>query len=146
MHAPIETPAATDLPRMLEVWEAAVRATHDFLEEHDIQVLKPLLIEQYFPSLVLTCIRGADGQVAGFLGYAAGKVEMLFVDPQAHGQGIGSRLLQDAVTRLGADRVDVNEQNPKALGFYLAQGFTLDSRSPLDGGGRPFPILHLLLA
>ena len=146
MHAPIETPSAADLPRMLEVWEAAVRATHDFLEEHDIQVLKPLLIEQYFPSLTLTCIRGADGLVAGFLGYAAGKVEMLFVDPQAHGQGIGSRLLQDAVTRLGADRVDVNEQNPRALGFYLAQGFIVDSRSPLDGGGRPFPILHLLLA
>jgi len=146
MQAPVETPTAADLPRMLEVWEAAVRATHDFLEEHDIQVLKPLLAEQYFPSLALSCIRGADGRVAGFLGYAAGKVEMLFVDPQAHGQGIGRRLLQDAVTRLGADRVDVNEQNPRALGFYRAQGFIVDSRSPLDGGGRPFPILHLRLA
>lgn len=139
----IETPSATDFPRLLEVWEAAVRATHDFLEEHDIQLLKPLLIEQYFPQVQLGCIRSEDGKISGFLGHAEGKVEMLFVDPQNHGTGIGRALLSDAVTRLGATQVDVNEQNPKALGFYLSQGFEVESRSPLDGGGRPFPILHL---
>lgn len=146
MPHPIETPRATDFPRLLEVWEAAVRATHDFLEEHDIQLLKPLLIEQYFPQVQLSCMRGDDGTIAGFLGYAEGKVEMLFVDPQHHGMGIGRALLNDAVTRLGANQVDVNEQNPKALGFYLSQGFAVAGRSPLDGGGRPFPILHLRLA
>ena len=146
MPHPIETPRATDFPRLLEVWEAAVRATHDFLEEHDIQLLKPLLIEQYFPQVQLNCMRGDDGTIAGFLGYAEGKVEMLFVDPLHHGMGIGRALLSDAVTRLGAHQVDVNEQNPKALGFYLSQGFAVAGRSPLDGGGRPFPILHLRLA
>jgi putative acetyltransferase len=146
MPHPIETPRATDFPRLLEVWEAAVRATHDFLEEHDIQLLKPLLIEQYFPLVQLSCIRGDDGTIAGFLGYVEGKVEMLFVDPQYHGMGIGRALLNDAVVRLGASQVDVNEQNPKALGFYLSQGFAVEGRSPLDGGGRPFPILHLRLA
>lgn len=70
---------------------------------------------------------------------------MLFVDPDSHGQGIGKRLLADAVTRLGAQAVDVNEQNPRALGFYLGQGFRVECRSPLDDGGRPFPLLHLRL-
>tara|TARA_R110000868_G_scaffold395160_1_gene666720 strand:+ start:104 stop:565 length:462 start_codon:yes stop_codon:yes gene_type:complete len=141
----IETPSTTDFPRLLEVWEAAVRATHDFLEEHDIQLLKPLLIEQYFPQVQLSCIRGEAGKISGFLGHAEGKVEMLFVDPQDHGTGVGRALLSNAVTRLGATQVDVNEQNPKALGFYLSQGFVVEGRSPLDGGGRPFPILHLRL-
>ncbi|MBD9482651.1 GNAT family N-acetyltransferase [Pseudomonas sp. PDM14] len=145
MPNPIETPASADFPRMLEVWEAAVRATHDFLEEADIQLLKPLLVEQYFPQLQLSGIRAADGRVVGFLGFAEGKVEMLFVDPLAHGTGIGKALLRDAIERLGATQVDVNEQNPKALGFYLSQGFTVQRRSPLDDGGRPFPILHLAL-
>ncbi|WP_339461262.1 GNAT family N-acetyltransferase [Pseudomonas sp. EA_105y_Pfl2_R69] len=143
MPPQIETPGIADLLRLLEVWEAAVRATHDFLEEHDIQLLKPLLIEQYFPQVQLSCIRGEDGKITGFLGYAEGKVEMLFVDPLEHGTGIGRTLLNDAVVRLGATQVDVNEQNPKALGFYLSQGFVVEGRSPLDGGGRPFPILHL---
>jgi putative acetyltransferase len=143
MPPQIETPGIADLLRLLEVWEAAVRATHDFLEEHDIQLVKPLLIEQYFPQVQLSCIRGEDGKITGFLGYAEGKVEMLFVDPLEHGTGIGRTLLNDAVVRLGATQVDVNEQNPKALGFYLSQGFVVEGRSPLDGGGRPFPILHL---
>lgn len=142
----IDTPAAVDFPRMLEVWEAAVRATHDFLPESDILLIRPLLSSQYFPHLTLTCIRGSDGQVVGFLGGAEDKVEMLFVDPAAHGQGIGRALLQHAIEQLGACLVDVNEQNPKALGFYLNQGFVVESRSPLDGGGRPYPILHLRLA
>ena len=143
MPYPIETPCATEFPRLLDVWEAAVRATHNFLEEHDIQLLKPLLIGQYFPQVQLSCIRGDDGLIAGFLGYAEGKIEMLFVDPLHHGTGIGRALLNDAVVRLGAHQVDVNEQNPKALGFYLSQGFAVEDRSPLDAGGRPFPILHL---
>ena len=109
-------------------------------------MLKPLLIEQYFPPVQLSCMRDEDGTIAGFLGYAEGKVEMLFVDPTHHGLGIGRALLSDAVGRLGANQVDVNEQNPKALGFYLSQGFAVEDRSPLDGGGRPFPILHLRLA
>ncbi|WP_437882878.1 GNAT family N-acetyltransferase [Pseudomonas sp. LRF_L74] len=131
------------MPRLLEVWEAAVRATHGFLEEHDIQVLKPLLREQYFPLMRLACVRSAAGHALGFIGCAEGKVEMLFVDPQVHGQGVGKALLQHAIDRENATLVDVNEQNPKALAFYLSQGFEVFDRSPLDGGGRPFPLLHL---
>ena len=47
------------------------------------------------------------------------------------------------LTLKGPLRVDVNEQNPEALGFYLANGFEVTGRSPLDGQGRPFPLLHL---
>jgi putative acetyltransferase len=39
--------------------------------------------------------------------------------------------------------VDVNEQNEAAVGFYIAQGFHVVSRSELDADGRPFPTLHL---
>lgn len=122
-----------------------MRATHDFLDEHDIQVLKPLLISQYFAPLQLTCVRATDDQASGFLGYAEGKVEMLFVAPAEQGRGIGKALLEDAISRLGATRVDVHEQNPQALQFYLSLGFVVERRSPLDGGGRPLPILHLRL-
>jgi putative acetyltransferase len=141
----IEQPTPTDATRLVEVWEAAVRASHDFLEEADIQLLKPLLIEQYFPQVALYCIRRDDGQVAGFMGYAEASVEMLFVHPDQHGQGLGRALLSYATQQLNARWVDVNEQNPKALAFYLSQGFKVVRRSPLDGGGRPFPILHLQL-
>jgi putative acetyltransferase len=45
--------------------------------------------------------------------------------------------------RPGALTVDVNEQNPAAVGFYERLGFVVVGRSPRDGSGRPFPLLHL---
>lgn len=43
------------------------------------------------------------------------------------------------------NKVDVNEQNDKALGFYLRMGFRIIGRNETDGMGKPYPILHLQL-
>ena len=48
-----------------------------------------------------------------------------------------------AVTQLNAFLVDVNEQNSQGVGFYKHLGFKVISRSPLDGNGNPFPVLHM---
>lgn len=85
-----------------------------------------------------------DGRVVGFMGISGDKIEMLFIDAEARGKGIGSFLLEAAV-RNGAVRVDVNEQNPSALAFYRARGFRITGRDETDDAGRPFPILHLSL-
>ncbi|WP_353736292.1 hypothetical protein [Shewanella sp.] len=50
-----------------------------------------------------------------------------------------------AVKYQGATKVDVNEQNPQALGFYEHVGFKLVGRSPTDSQGKPFPLLHMAL-
>lgn len=76
---------------------------------------------------------------------AEDKLEMLFVRPEARGQGIGKALVTHCVEHLGVRKVDVNEQNPQALGFYLRMGFKVKSRSALDSLGKPFPILHMEL-
>ena len=67
---------------------------------------------------------------------------MLFVDAACLGRGTGGALLDEAVDR-GARRVDVNEDNRQAVGFYLHMGFTVSGRSPSDDLGLPFPILHM---
>lgn len=141
----LDTPAAADLPDLLDVWEAAVRATHDFLDEADIQALRVAIRDQYLSQVALTCARDEAGRVAGFLGRDGRRVEMLFVDPARHGQGLGRRLLKQAMDEHGVNELDVNEQNPQALGFYRRMGFEVVGRSPLDGEGRPFPLLHLRL-
>lgn len=41
--------------------------------------------------------------------------------------------------------VAVDEEDPAAVGFYLHYGFVQTGRSPLDGEGRPFPLLHMSL-
>lgn len=48
-------------------------------------------------------------------------------------------------SHIWARKVDVNEQNPQARGFYEHMGFAAYARSPLDGAGLPFPIVHMEL-
>jgi putative acetyltransferase len=132
-----------DYPRVVKVWEASVRATHTFVTEADIEVIRPLVRDGLPDVPHLLCVREPAGQVAGFIGVQDGKVEMLFVHPAWRGQGIGRRLLSYAVTTLGADRLDVNEQNPQAIGFYLRMGFEMVGRSEVDSLGKPYPLLHM---
>lgn len=141
----LTTLSPADRQRLADVWEDAVRATHHFLSEDDIQFFRPLVRDAYLDSVRLACLRGADGRIAGFIGTVQDRVEMLFVDPAQHGRGIGRALMEHALAQ-GARSVDVNEQNPQALGFYLRLGFVRHGRSPVDGSGKPFPILHLRLA
>jgi len=137
--------APTDFLRVVEIWEASVRATHHFLTEANIQFFKPL-VREVLPEIPhLAGVRAVDGQVAGFIGIVGSKIEMLFIHPDWRGQGAGRRLIAYAVDTLGATLVDVNEHNPQALGFYLHLGFEVIGRSALDGTGKPFPLLHMRL-
>ena len=134
-------PADRDL--LLDIWLRSVRATHAFLAEADIELLVPVVREQVLPQLELWVLCSPNGVPMGFLGLSDSTVEALFVAPEWFRQGGGKRLLEHARLLKGSLSVDVNEQNPGALAFYLANGFEVVGRSPLDGQGKPFPILHL---
>ncbi|WP_320175596.1 GNAT family N-acetyltransferase [Maridesulfovibrio sp.] len=133
----------TDYSDLIELWERSVRATHDFLTDGDIEYLRPLILEQYFDAVELKCVNDSHGKILGFCGVAEGNLEMLFVDPQSRGKGVGSALCAYVIDNLAVTKVDVNEQNPQALGFYEHIGFRVVGRSALDGQGKPFPLLHM---
>jgi putative acetyltransferase len=133
-----------DYGAIIEVWEASVRASHHFLAEADIEALKPLIAGEYLPALRVHVCLDSSHDIKGFVATSAGKIEMLFIAPEAMGGGMGKALLRHAISG-GHHLVDVNEQNDRALGFYKRMGFEVVDRSPLDGQGRPFPILHMRL-
>jgi len=136
---------ANDYARMVEVWEASVRATHHFVAESDIEIFRPM-VRGALPHIPLACVRDNKGIVAGFVAVADNKVEMLFIHPDFRGQGVGRRLLIHAIESMGATGLDCNEQNEQALGFYRRMGFEVVGRSELDGSGKPYPLLHMELA
>jgi putative acetyltransferase len=131
-----------DIDRLVVVWRSAVEATHHFLSRDDIDYYSARLAKHLLPMVDLV-VADLDGDVIGFSGTSDGQLEMLFVDPAAHGRGVGTALLARAVDECGVDSVDVNEQNPDAVDFYRRRGFEQVGRSPVDSDGRPFPILHL---
>lgn len=143
MDTAIEAVTKSDYGEIVIVWEASVRATHHFLIEDDI-----LSYRRMFPaclhSVALHCIR-ENGKIAGFIGIADKKVEMLFIHPDMQRKGLGRRLLGYAIHDLRATKVDVNEQNESALGFYKSFGFRVAGRSERDGLNKPYPLLHLEL-
>ncbi|MDW3649314.1 MAG: GNAT family N-acetyltransferase [Bacteroidia bacterium] len=145
MKYPIDCIDKKEYPEVVELWEASVRATHHFLKEEDIRYFKPLILNHYLDAVDLSCIRNDSGRILGFQGVAEGNLEMLFIHPDQRGKGIGKALLEHAVKKLGITKVDVNEQNEQALGFYLHYGFEVISRSDLDSSGKPYPILHMEL-
>lgn len=136
-------------PGLVEIWEAAVRATHRFLTEADIQNIR-LQVEELLPSaegLLVACL---DGRPVGFMGLTPpeeeggeAEIDMLFVHPGLHGQGTGTALIKFARNRYPRLKLSVNEQNPQARKFYEHRGFAVAGRSPVDSQGRDFPLLHM---
>jgi putative acetyltransferase len=145
-HSVIHTPRQSDYPELARLWEDSVRATHDFLPSSYISMLKSMVLNQYLDAVMLICSKDTRQRITGFAGIAAGKVEMLFIDPEHRGQGLGKLLLTHAIEHFHADELDVNEQNLQALGFYLKQGFEVIGRSEVDGMGQPYPLLHMRLS
>jgi putative acetyltransferase len=146
MNYHIDRILESEYPEVVEVWDASVRATHHFLPEEDIAYFKPLILLVYLKAVDLRCVRNEYHSIIGFLGVAEEKIEMLFLRPDAIGQGIGKMLVEYAIKEMHVTKVDVNEQNPQAVGFYEHLGFKMVNRSALDSLGKPYPILHMELS
>ena len=134
-----------EYPVLAAIWRGAVDATHDFLAEADRDEIEATLQSDYFPAVVLFVAERA-GRPVGFSGVLDGTLEMLFVDATQRDRGIGTALLTHAIREHGVAKVDVNEQNVSAAGFYLHRGFEVVGRSETDEAGRPYPLLHLTLS
>ncbi|MBB6324557.1 putative acetyltransferase [Algoriphagus iocasae] len=145
MNYKIDKIEKSEYQNVVDLWEASVRATHHFLKEEDIEFFKPLILTSYLDAVELRCIRNNEKEIIGFLGIADQNLEMLFIHPAYRGKRIGKALLDYSIEQLKVTKVDVNEQNEQAVGFYKHCGFEVINRSELDPTGKPYPILHMEL-
>ena len=145
MEYKIDNIKKTEYNEVVNIWEASVRATHHFLKEEDIQYFKPLILNTYLATVELKCVRNEEGRIIGFLGVADQNLEMLFIDLDYRGKQVGKTLLNFSIKKMNVRKVDVNEQNDQAVGFYKKCGFETTSRSELDSSGKPYPTLHMEL-
>jgi putative acetyltransferase len=136
---------AAEYPAFVAIWRGAVDATHQFLADADRDEIEAHLASDYFPAVLLS-VAEIDGRPAAFAGTLDGNLEMLFVDAAHRGSGIGTALLTHVIAEQGVTKVDVNEQNELAAGFYADRGFKVVGRSETDEAGRPYPMLHLRLS
>lgn len=130
---------------LLVLWEDSVKATHSFLSIKEIENIKkyvPQAIKE-IPHLIIA--EDERNMPIAFIGINNQMIEMLFVKNNERGKGIGKALLSYSIEHFHINEVTVNEQNPKAKGFYEHIGFRVYKRSELDEQGNPYPILHMRL-
>lgn len=141
----IEKVEQSEYTEIVDLWEASVRATHHFLKEADIAYFKPLILNVYLDAVELSCVKNENKDIIAFMGVAEQNLEMLFIQPKERGHGVGKMLLEYAINELEVKKVDVNEENEQAVGFYEKFGFRTYNRSEIDSSGKPYPILHMEL-
>lgn len=130
-----------DVPRLLEVWETAVSATHDFVDEADRRAIAALVRDEYLPNAPLTLAVDEDDVALGFMGMTDNEIDSLFVHADARGRGVGRTLVQHACDQASTIRTEVNEQNVQGVGFWRHMGFREVGRLEVDRQGRPYPLL-----
>ncbi|MCZ4245863.1 acetyltransferase [Pedobacter punctiformis] len=140
----IYIPLPADYLQIIKVWEASVRATHHFLAEEDILDYKSLIYNEYLHQVDLYCAVD-DNQIIAFMGINEDMIQMLFVHPDARSKGVGKKLIEFAIDQKNITKVDVNEQNEQAVGFYERMGFSVSERSAYDASGKPYPVLSMEL-
>ncbi|PUV25305.1 GNAT family N-acetyltransferase [Sphingobacterium athyrii] len=143
MSQQIRLATIEDYPSIMEIWESAVKATHDFLAEEDFTYFKEAIPKDYLPNLEVFLLI-ENGKPVGFSSVSEGSLEMLFVHNDYRGEGYGKSLFQFMDETKGITKVDVIEQNCQAIGFYKKLGFRRAGRSEKDGSGKDYPIIHML--
>ena len=123
--------------RLISDWAPAGWQLPDGHAEHELGVWREELALDRFRAEV-ACEAGAIAGVVATKGSLAdegpgsGHITSLFVDPRAHGRGLGAALLARAEAWLrddGCDRATLSVlSGSPAIGFYEAQGWIRDGR------------------
>lgn len=129
--------------KLLDVWESSVKATHLFLSVDEINNIKQYVPQALKDVSILVIAENKSGNPVGFMGVDDKRLEMLFVLDKYRGQGIGKQLLQYGIENYSINELTVNEQNPRAKGFYEHMGFEVYKRTELDEQGNPYPLLYM---
>lgn len=93
---------------------------------HELQVER-MMQEMREDALILkrTYVLAEQDVIKGVLRMDGAEIEKLFVEPAFQSQGVGARLLEYAVSCLGANTLWALEKNTRAIAFYERGGFHL---------------------
>lgn len=131
------------LEKLVNVWEASVRATHLFLSDTEIKQIKEYVPQALREVKHLIVVEITPEEPIAFMGIENQRLEMLFLAPAERGKGIGRFLIQYGIRNYKIQEVTVNEQNPQAVGFYEHMGFATYKRTDVDEEGNPYPLLYM---
>lgn len=133
----------TLIKHLLTVWESAVQATHLFLSADEIVTIKRYVPQALTEIPHLIVVENEMHVPIGFMGITGQHIEMLFIAREEEGKGLGKALINYGIEKYAVTDLAVNEQNPRAKGFYEHMGFEVYKRTEHDEQGNPYPLLYM---
>jgi len=125
----------TDCDAIIDTWFAASRIATPFLSDEFLAQERDNIRRLWLPKADTWVFETEDG-VAGFLSLLGNEVGALFVHPDAQGRGIGTSLMDHAVSLHDGLVLDVFEANAIGRRFYERYGFRLESRQLHETSGQ----------
>ncbi|AIS03102.1 GNAT family N-acetyltransferase [Lactococcus lactis] len=133
------------IEKLVNLWENSVKASHLFLSNKEIEEIKKYVPQALREIEHLIVETDKTENPIAFMGIYKNKLEMLFISPVHMKTGLGRKLIEEAIENYSVNELVVNEQNPKAKGFYEHLGFRVYKRNPIDEQGNQYPILFMHL-
>ena len=112
----------TDLEEILSLWYQAQSIAHPFLSTDFVNIVKKAMREIYIPNSE-TGVYEVDGKILRFISMLENEIGGLFVMPEEHSKGIGTKLV-DFISPLHPElEVEVFKKNKIGRAFYDKYGF-----------------------
>ncbi|WP_394530338.1 GNAT family N-acetyltransferase [Lactococcus lactis subsp. lactis] len=133
------------IEKLVNLWENSVKASHLFLSNKEIEEIKKYVPQALREIEHLIVETDKTENPIAFMGIYKNKLEILFISTAHMKTGLGRKLIEEAIENYSVNELVVNEQNPKAKGFYEHLGFRVYKRNPIDEQGNQYPILFMHL-
>lgn len=113
-----------DLEPIMKIWQLSSTMAHPFLNSTFVEKVESDMRNVYIPGSD-TWVYENDGVLVGFISMIDNEIGGLFVSPEYHSKGLGTKLL-DFVGKFNAQlEVEVFEKNEIGRSFYDKKGFIL---------------------
>ena len=113
-----------DLKQIINIWYQASTIAHPFLNASFVEKVKLDMTNIYIPNSE-TWVYEVDDIVVGFISMIANEIGGLFVLPNSHSKGIGTKLVNFIKKENSELEVEVFEKNRIGRAFYDKYGFKL---------------------
>ena len=113
-----------DLDEVINVWYQSSTLAHPFLDDAFVEKVKSDMRTLYLPNAE-TWVFEIDDSIAGFISMLDNEIGGLFVLPDNHSKGIGTKLVDFVGSKHSELEVEVFEENHIGRAFYDKYGFCI---------------------
>ena len=111
-----------DLEQIMKVWYTSSTLAHPFLNSEFVEKVKSDMRNMYIPNSE-TWVYEIDSTVVGFISMMDNEIAGLFVLPEYHSKGIGTKLVNFVTEFNDKLEVEVFKLNRIGRSFYNKYGF-----------------------